>query len=212
MFSLRKELLTVFSIFFGTFVSLLILWQYNHPGSGAVFFTSAAPLVSLTPTIAKKESIEVVTDVSPDGTSRLMMIKQQKETNTSYSLLASAVTDSQEKPIFSKTIDHVQNWTIPYNTWSPENNYLFLKESTPTGNNYYVFNTNGNLFPDGAQFINVSELFNLKITDYTLTEITGWADPNLLIINTKTKQGQQGPSFWFEIPSRSFIQLSTHFG
>lgn len=212
MFSLKKELLTVFSIFFGTLVSLLILWQYNHPGNRTIFSTSAAPLVSLTPTIAKKEPIEVVTNVSPDGTSRLMMIKQQKEANTSYSLLASAGADSQEKPIFSKTLNHVQNWTIPYNTWSPENKYLFLKESTPSDDNYYVFNADGNLFSDGAQFINVSDLFNLKITDYTLTEITGWADPNLLIINTKTKQGEQGPSLWFDIPSRSFIQLSTHFG
>ncbi len=211
MFSLKKELSTVFFIILGTTASLLILTQYNHANNKNIFSTFATPLFTPTPTVplALNETTMVV---SPDGTWKLTMKKQQKETTISYSFLTGATADNHEQLIFNKTISVAQNLTVPYNTWSPDNKYLFLKESTPAGDNYYVFTAAGNLFSDNSPYINVSDLFNLKLANYTLTEITGWADPNLLIINTKTKQGEQGPSFWFEIPSRSFIQLSTHFG
>ncbi len=206
----KKELPTVFFILLGTAASLLVLIQYNHAKNKNIFSTSAAPF--LAPTITFPVQDETTTVISPDGTWKLTMKKKQIEATISYSFLTGADADNREQLIFNKTIPTSQSFTIPYNTWSPNNKYVFLKESTPAGDTYYVFNASRNVFPDNSRYINVSDLFNQKLLDYTLTEITGWADPYLLIINTKTKQGEQGPSFWFEIPSRSFIQLSTHFG
>lgn len=212
MLNLKKELTTFFVIILGTVAGLLILLQYNHANTKNIFSTSAASLLTQIPATDLQVSAKTITVVSPDGTWKLTMKKQLKETTISYSFLTSTNGDNHEQLIFNKTMNISQSSTIPYNTWSPDNKYVFLKESIPTGDAYYVFNANGTVFPDNSSYINVSDLFNLQLADYTLTEITGWADPNLLIINTKTKQGEQGPSFWFEIPSRSFIQLSTHFG
>lgn len=210
MISLRKELSTVFFILLGTAASLFILLQYNHAKNKNIFFTSAAPF--LAPTSAPEKVEETSTVISPDGTSKLTMKKLQKDATTTYSFLTRSETGSREQLIFYKTIPFSQSFTIPFNTWSPDNKYVFLKESTPAGDVYYVFNASGESFADNSRFINVSDLFSQKLPDYTVTEMTGWADPYLVIINTKTKDGKQGPSFWFEIPSRSFIQLSTHFG
>lgn len=210
MNNLKNELSAVFFILFGSAISLLILTQYNHAKNKNIFFTSAAPFSA--PTIAPPVPSETTTVISPDGTWKLTMKKKQKETTIAYSFLTGAEADSHEQLIFNETIPTSQSFTIPYNTWSPDNKYVFLKESMPDGDRYYVLDASGNGFPDNSRYINVSDLFSQKLADYTVTEITGWADPYLLIINTKTKQGEQGPSFWFEIPSRSFIQLSTHFG
>lgn len=208
---LKKSLLTFLIIMFGTVSSLFILTHYNQVDKKNIFLTSAAPLLSPAPTIIPQGSTETTAVVSPDGTAKLIMEKQLKEGMVSYTFLTSKA-DNHEQQIFSKIVSNFYNFMIPFNTWSPENKYVFIKESISVGSVYYVFNANGDLFSDNSPYINVTDLFDIKLADYTMTEITGWADPNLLIINTKTKQGEQGPSFWFEIPSRSFIQLSTHFG
>jgi hypothetical protein len=212
MVNLKKELSTVLLIILGTAASLFILMQYNQINYKIIFSTSAAPPFELTPTIIPQVLTETAAVISPDGTWKMTMNKELKGATVSYSFLTSSNTDNHEQLIFNKTVSPSQNLTIPYNTWSPDDKYVFIKESTSMGDTYYVFNAGGDLFPDNSPYINVTDLFNLDLTDYVLTEITGWADQNLLIINTKTKQGDQGPSFWFEIPSRSFIQLSTHFG
>jgi hypothetical protein len=51
----------------------------------------------------------------------------------------------------------------------------------------------------------ISELFYAKYSEYKITDITGWAAPNLLIVNTDDVNSEEGPSFWFDVSSKTFI-------
>ena len=90
---------------------------------------------------------------SPDGTITLTMEKQQQSGLPTKYFFYTIGLQSDQKTIFNKEVDDTENLSIPYNAWSPDNKYVFLKESTPTINNYYV--PCGNLFR-----INNSIMFN----------------------------------------------------
>ena len=47
--------------------------------------------------------------------------------------------------------------------------------------------------------------------DYNIDEATGWGGLSLIVINTKKVNGGEGPSFWVDVPSGKFTQLSSHF-
>jgi len=175
-------------------------------------FSAALPVLpTLAPTTVPPEPVQIVPIDSPDGLKTLTMKKQKTNDNTTYSFLTSAKSDATEQLIFNKTENSSQDISVPYNTWSPDDAFVFLKESTPTIDNYYVLHTSGESFPDGSQYLNIQDLFKKQLSNYTLTDVTGWAAPDLLIVNTKTDQGQQGPSFWFTVSSQSFLQLGTYF-
>ena len=57
----------------------------------------------------------------------------------------------------------------------------------------------------------MEELFAQKYADYKITDVTGWAAPTLLVVNTDKLDGTVGPSFWFDVASLSFTRLSTRF-
>jgi hypothetical protein len=100
---------------------------------------------------------------------------------------------------------------LPFNTFSPENAYFFIEENNKDVRNYYVFSASGRMLRNEEQMINVSKLFEEKFPHLKLIEATGWASSTLLVVNTNTESGEQGPSFWFEVPSLAFIQLATRF-
>jgi hypothetical protein len=201
LFKLKRELPTIFFILAGTIMSLVILVERDRKLDP--YLLRAAPILYSTPipipTVASVLN-ESTTVYSPDGTSKLVMKKQISDSLVDYSFFTSQL-------IFQKTESRSQSLSIPYNTWSPDNKYVFLKEATLSFSNYFVFSADGS-----SQSVDVKSLFNQKVPDYVMTEVTGWAAPYLLIVNTKTKQGEQGPSFWLDISTQSFIQLSTHFG
>ena len=138
--------------------------------------------------VAKTSSPTVVD--SPDGKAKLTMKKTKSTNLVNY-------TFSIDKPIFSKTIASTNTISIPHNTWSPDNKYIFLKEDQDKEINYNVLSVTG------KEFINVSSLFREKYPDLKLVEITGWAAPTLLILNT------QKSSFWFNVTNKSFTLLSS---
>ncbi len=148
---------------------------------------------------------------SPDGTTTLTMEKQEFENSAKYTFYTGSKSEATRQLIFAKDESLNQTLQIPYNTWSPDNVYLFLKEVTPKTDNYYVFFGNGEMFSDNSNYLNIQTLFSQNVSGYTITDVTGWAAPNLLIVNTRETQGENKVSFWFDVPSRSFIQLSTYF-
>jgi hypothetical protein len=89
--------------------------------------------------------------------------------------------------------------------------YFFLKEKTPHEEDYLVFRSSGELFSDDARALSVQQLFREKVKGYTIEDVTGWADPTLLVVNTKTVDGDTKVSFWFDVPNQTFIQLGTYF-
>src|SRR5260221_1567149 len=99
---------------------------------------------------------------------------------------------------------------IPFNTWAPDNQHFLIREQTACDAGTLVFRAGGEPFADGNAFLDVTPLFDLKKSGYNVREVTGWAAPTLLIVNTKpTNQSPVGPSFWFDISRKSVIRLST---
>ena len=210
MFTIKHQLEMLFIISLGTALSLFVLVQRNNKVDQRVFSAVIPTLTSTTSTDISSYLIQTVTIDSPDGVKTLTMKKQQVKDLTKYSFYTLA-PDTGKQIILSKDLKNTQNLSIPYNTWSPDNKYVFLKESTPILNNYYVFSSSGNPVSDNAQYTNIQELFSQKLADYRITDVTGWAGPTLLIVNAIANKGGQNISFWFDMSNQSFIQLGTYF-
>ena len=211
MFTLRHNLEMFFIVTLGTALSLFVLVQRNNNNNPTSFSLSASVLtISIPSPTTAPGPIQTSSMGSPDGTKNLTMNKQVTKGKTKYSFYTST-PDGLDKLIFTKELSEGESISIPYNTWSPDNTYFFLDETTSSTHNYYVLNASGNLLKGDAKYANIQELFSQKQPDYTITEVTGWADPNLVIVNTKLNKDDRKVSFWFEVSSQTFITLSTYF-
>ena len=142
---------------------------------------------------------------SPDGKAGLNMKLESKDNLKTYEV----TTQSGFK--FEKKLTEPDKITIPFNTWSPGNKYLFLEETLGNSKNYYVFAANGAKIRN-MEYVDLTSEFGKKLSqDFELTDVTGWAGSSLLIVNTNKKDGSLGPSFWFDITNSGFIRLSQRF-
>lgn len=207
---LKHELKPLFFIIVATGISLAFLTHRSYKIDTRVFST-LPDFLTPTPTIIIPSPIQITSMDSPDGTRTLTMERQQIKDHFRNSFFTSIKSEKTKQLIFRKEEVLSQNLSIPYNTWSPDNIYVFIKEATPTINNYYVFFTSGNSFPDSSQYLNIQSLFEKKVSDYTILDVTGWAAPNLLLVNAKKNQSEKKVSFWFDVTSQSFTLLGTYF-
>lgn len=188
-------------------VSTLLLNQEQYTTDTRVF---ADIPDSPTPTIIIPGSLETTDMDSPDGTKTLTMEYQQTGDNVRYAFF---ISDSSDKRllIYTKELDTLHSLSIPYNTWSPDNEYFFLKESSQPQHHYYVFSASGKPFSDASQFLSIQPLFEEQVDGYVITDVTGWAAPTLLLVNTQAQDEEAKVSFWFDVQSQSFIRLGTYF-
>lgn len=140
---------------------------------------------------------------SSDGEMNLIMQTQkQSDDSTTYSFFTSDVSGKNKKILFEKTVNVGVSLTIPKNSWSPDNKYVFLRENKPDPFNIFVFKTSGENFADGQQYLDVSSLFDQHKVKYLLSDVTGWDSPTLLHVVTS------GPSYWFDVTTKAFLQLA----
>ena len=142
---------------------------------------------------------------SPDGRVALSMKIAKNDSGVTYSFLTSG------KIIFEKIVNPSISFSIPANTWSPDNKYVFLKEVGPAYVNFFVLLAAKDSSQQDDQTASIAELFAKKYPNLTIEDVTGWGGINLVIVNSNNTDGSRGPSFWFDAPSHSFIQLSTRF-
>ncbi|SRR5258708_33305241 len=154
------------------------------------------PVVSkATAPITEPAFPEITSQESPDGKEILTIRKLTNAGNTTYTVSSSSGID------FTKQLPKNITMSIPFNTWSTDGKTVFVKEDLGSTVNWYVYPEN----------INVTDYFNQKLPNYKLTEITGWAADNLLILNTNKADGTEGFSYWFDTGSHNFVQLSQRF-
>jgi len=163
-----------------------------------------------TPTPSLPSKVETSSQVSPDGTKTLFMTTTT-HTGGSKTYVVSAGSDSQKEQLYTTTLSPSESMSIPFNTWSPDNAYVFLSMSTASGSSALVMRSDGKGFTDSQPFFDIGALFLEKNTGTMYQETTGWASDTLLIINSTSSNGEKGPSYWFEVPSKAIIQLSTLF-
>lgn len=146
---------------------------------------------------------------SGDGKEVLRLKKHTENGQTTYTFSVSSKANPIEEELLVKSTTSEITYSIPPNSWSPDNNYVFVKEQTASTSGFYVLPIKSEV-TSNLKELNIAELFTKKYPSLTLIDITGWASATLLILTTKNEQ-EKGPSFWFDIPSRSFTQLSTRF-
>jgi len=169
----------------------------------------------------ESEPIQVLTEASPspepilsaisaDGEVILKM-KQAKETETITWTLTANQVEEVAKTIWWQVLSQDTTMSIPFNTVSPDNKYLFLKQTGPDKIGYLVLTVSGEPIIPEIQTIEFAELFELEYPEYKITEVTGWGGIDLIVFNTDKVEGGIGPSFWYDVASRSFIRLSNRF-
>ncbi|MFO0703896.1 MAG: hypothetical protein U0525_04195 [Patescibacteria group bacterium] len=170
-------------------------------------FPSSAP----TPTIKKEIIIQTSSYDSPDGSKELILKKQKTEEEMKYAGTVIDKKSGDSNVILDLETTMNREIYIPYNAWSPDNLFVFLNEREGDINRFFVVSATGKNFGDGSASIDITVKFQEKLPDYILEDVTGWAAPYLLIVNAKNIDGTQGPSFWFDVSTQSFMQLWNRF-
>lgn len=161
------------------------------------------PVLSAPIPVAQAEVDTISIMDSPEGSKTLTL---------STNILSTSLKDgSEEKQLYKKDLAATENLEIPFNTWSPDTKYLFIKDINEDKTDYLVFKSSGDTFAEGAVFLSIQDLFRQKVNGYIIEDVTGWADPVLLLVNVKKINEDVKASFWFDVTSQSFIQLSTYF-
>jgi len=163
------------------------------------------------PPVARADASQETTVGSPDGKWALKMKGEKGKENVVYVFSILSSSDGSQKEIFRKTVPTTSIMSIPVNTFSPDDKYIFLKEMGVGGTGYLVFSVSGAPLVKDTLTVEISGLFADKYPDYKITDVTGWGGVNLIVINTDKSDGSLGSSFWFDVASRSFIKLSTRF-
>jgi hypothetical protein len=151
------------------------------------------------------EASQLTSVDSPDGTQTILMKTSKNNGMTTYSFTIGG------KEIFTDTVDPSISFSIPGNTFSPDNKYVFLKETGPTGSSFFALTASGDSSTQNDQTANITSLFAAKYPNLKIEDATGWGGINLIVFNTLNADGSRGPSFWFEMPSHAIIQLANRF-
>lgn len=173
--------------------------------------TKAMPVAAVaSPTSIPLPEVYVSHMDSPEGSKTLEVERVESSGLPLHSVFVVSQSDGALTRILHSDVSY-QNLSIPFNTWSPDTVYFFLKEQAGGGDDYLVFQSSGENFAEGKRALSVQQLFQEQIQGFIIGDVTGWAAPTLLLVNTRETNGEGKVSFWFEVPSQTFIQLGTYF-
>lgn len=155
---------------------------------------------------------KTTTILAPNGKMSLI-VKEEKVKDGITETFSTMAQDAQTPvQIYSETLPTGSSISVPYNTFSPDNKYVFLKRTGQSGTGFFVLKTDGTPFKSGPQSIDFLSLFNQKFSDITNPkDVTGWGGVNLIVVNAYNPDGKVNRSFWYDVTSNSFITLSTRF-
>jgi len=207
MITARHSIETFFIILVGTALALFITVQRNNTTNRSLYSSAAVPQAS-TPLPIEAPAGPVVSVMdSPEGSKTLTVEALHNE----YTVFTSVKAEGNKQAVFQKDEPVGQVLAIPYNTWSPNAVFFFLKEESSGATDYLVFRADGTSFSNGAPNLSIQQFFKDKVSSYVIEDVTGWADNTLLIVNVKSIEGDSRVSFWFDMTSQTFTRLSTYF-
>ncbi|MBU1085246.1 MAG: hypothetical protein ABIJ43_05700 [Candidatus Beckwithbacteria bacterium] len=180
----------------------LMFWRSNPPQPQPV------PIKVITEASSSPEPTLFAN--SSDGEITLEMNQTKGADTITWTLTVSKAQEAAKK-IWWQTLPKDTTMSIPFNTVSPDNKYLFLKKVGPDKTRYLVLTVSGEPMISETQTVEFAELFESKYPDYKITEVTGWGGINLIVFNTDKVEGGIGPSFWFDVLTGAFIRLSNRF-
>ncbi len=171
----------------------------NAPLAPKIAFVAApSPTPSATP--SPTPAPVVTSQESPDGSTTATLTRTGDVTTLAV----------KNTVIYTAHTGSVTVLSLPANTWSPNNKYLFIKEVNPVVTTYLVMKGDGTPFGKDLPSLDVASYFAANYPGATITEVTGWASPYLLVVNIKNAAGAK-QSLWFDITSHHFIPLAEYF-
>ncbi len=213
MFALKHKTESMFLITITAMAGLFLAISINKPEL-KIFPTRTAIdansiETSLPTEIPLPES--KVSEISSDGSKKVILkTRQNKDETKSVKLSTEDSGGGEQQVIFDITLEKDKSIIIPYNTWSPDNKYFFIRENTSAGTEIMVFNAKGEPFASGETYLDLTGLFRKQEAGNNFSEATGWASETLIIVNAATKDNTK-ISYWFEVPDKAVMQLSTVF-
>lgn len=213
------ELETLSFVFAAAFLSAFLVWHNNKnfqeqfrasvPFNASNKIQTIISPMALNPAKNPIIKTETAEQISPDGTKKIIMKKTQNTDKTdTYVFTSTDGAGLGEKQLYTAKVENSETFDIPFNAWSPDNKYVFIIKNN---NNALVFKATGEPVANSQPYFDVAQTFLEKGKKDTISEVTGWASETLLIVNTQTPENTKGPSYWFEVPSRAIIQLSSEF-
>ncbi|HVZ58336.1 MAG TPA: hypothetical protein VG935_01105, partial [Patescibacteria group bacterium] len=82
------------------------------------------------PTAPPPPMVQTFSQISPDGSKTLTMIKK---TSADVSMYAFTTTDSPSVPIYTASMSASESMSLPFNAWSPDDKYVFVQHNTASG-------------------------------------------------------------------------------
>src|SRR3989344_6984252 len=124
-----------------------------------------------TETPFKEEEADII---PPDGKYTLT-VKKGMELNglVPQSFYISSEKDSSPIKIFEKNSKPENMISVPENTFSPDNKYIFLKYDEQGKSRYLVLRTNGEEIRNGVPTVEFEGLFSEKYPEFVITDVTG---------------------------------------
>lgn len=213
--TLAHEIETISFVFVASMVATVAIGLMHHPSPPPQHFSVATPFANLLPTVTPTPTPALVPEVtylsqtSSDGKEKVNMKQVDVQGMKTYTFTLTETEKNITTPLFTQHVATESSMQIPFNTFSPNNSYLFLERKDGETHHYLVFQTSGAAF-GGKQYIDATDAFTSYTSTYTHPVATGWADNALLIVNAKDANGQ-GVSYWLDLSSQSFIRLSNYF-
>lgn len=178
----------------------------SQPASNPLPTIQPSPIPTYIP------QISTISEISSDGTKKVILETKDNNNGTNtLTLTTEDGTGENLRVILNETLDKNSSITIPFNTWSPDNKYFFIQKNTPENTEIKVFTADGQNFNIDEPFLDLTGLFKLRDTGHNYKEATGWGGYGLIVFNTTKQNNDYGPSYWFEVPSKAIIPLSTLF-
>ena len=187
-----------------SFIGILaISFIYTRPGPTSQIHSVSAESV-------KTVDPPTTSVPSSDGLKKLVLTTLNDGTpEVSYTLKVQDTTTGQEAEVYRSTLFPGSTIVLPLNSWSNDNSKFFIEIHNSSDIQYLVFNANGSAFKNGSQFLDISDLWQKTKINKKIKTLTGWADKDLIIVYTKNPDGADGPSYWFVVSSRTFLQLNS---
>src|SRR3989337_4110222 len=177
--------------------------------------TSSTPTESLaansnTLVVSETETKEEV--LAPNGKMTLILRNVKKADGTTAQTF-SVISEDEVTPLQIYTLNSGtdNSISIPFNTFSPDNKFIFLKKGQSEKSEYMVRRTDGKNIKGEDKTVEFTSLFYEKYPEFVITDVTGWGGTGLIVVNSNYLDGKMGPSFWFDLSGFSFIRLSTKF-
>lgn len=163
-------------------------------------------------TVEQVSEVETIEEVlAPNGKMTLILKSVQKGDLTTQTFYTKTDEGETQVEIYSVEKENSNLISIPFNTFSPDNEFIFLKNGTNEKPEYLVLRTDGEMIDGKQEALEFTSRFYEKYPEHKITAMTGWGGYTLIVINSDLSDGKTGPSFWFDVSNFTFIQPSTRF-